>query len=72
MESEKILNSLLSTDKEVVSQGLTSLKKSLDTNDGALMIANVKKLFKGFYNVLASHSYDPVLQCTEIVSILLK
>ena len=67
MESEKVLNDLLSSDKDTVTQALDSLKASLDQNDGALMIGNVKKLYKGFYNVLASHSFDPVLQCTNLL-----
>lgn len=72
MESEKLLNDLLSQDKDTVSKAMDTLKKSIDMNDGALMIGNVKKLYKGFYTILASHSFDPVLQCTDLLVQLLK
>ena len=72
MESEKLLNNLLSPDQDTVSSAMNKIKESLEKNDGVLMIANVKKLFKGFYNILASHSFDPVLQCTNLLIQLLK
>lgn len=72
MESEKLLNDLLSIDNDTVSKAMDTLKKSIDMNNGALMIGNVKKLYKGFYSILASHSFDPVLQCTDLLIHLLK
>ena len=72
MESEKILNDLLSSEKEDVSRALDSLKASLDKNNGILMIGNIKKLYRGFYNILASHSFEPVHQWTNLLIELLK
>jgi len=72
MDSEKLLNDLLSSDKDIVSSAMDTLKDSVTQNDGAVMLANIKKLFKGFYNILASHSFDPVLQCTNLLMQLLK
>ena len=71
MESEKILNYLLSSEKEDVTQALDALKKSMDKNNGMLMIGNIKKLYRGFYNILASHSFDPVHQWTNLLIELL-
>jgi hypothetical protein len=36
------------------------------------MIGNIKKLYRGFYNILASHSFAPVHQCTNLLIDLLK
>lgn len=72
MESEKILTDLQSSDKETVTKAMDSLKASLDRNEGTLMIGNVKKLYRGFYNILLSHSFDPVHQCTNLLIELLK
>lgn len=71
MESEKLLNDLQSSDKDIVSAAMDTLKQSLHENDGAIMLANIKKLFKGFYNILASHGFDPVIQCTNLLIELL-
>ena len=72
MESDKILNDLLGEDKLLVTEALEAVKKSMDNNSGALMIGNIKKLYRGFYNVLASHSFDPVHQCTNLLIEILK
>lgn len=72
MESEKVLNDLLGEDKILVTAALEEIKKSMDSNDGALMIGNIKKLYRGFYNVLASHSFDPVHQWTNLLIEILK
>lgn len=72
MESDRILNDLLSSDKETVTKAMDTLKASLDRNDGILMIGNIKKLYKGFYNILASHGFDAVHQCTNLLIELLK
>lgn len=53
MDSEKVMNDLFNEDKDVVSSALDSIKKSMEENNGALMVANIKKLYRGFYNVLA-------------------
>lgn len=62
MESEKIMNDLLSSDNDSAIQALESLKTSMDRNNGILMIGNTKKLYRGFYNVLSSLSVDPILE----------
>jgi hypothetical protein len=72
MESEKILNDLQSSDSDVATSAITSLKISLDRNNGILMIGNMKKLYRGFYNILASHSFEPVHQWTNLLIDLLK
>lgn len=72
MESEQILNDLQSSDKETVTKAMDALKELLDRNKGVLMIGNIKKLYRGFYNILASHSFDPVHQCTNLLIDLLK
>lgn len=72
MESEQILNDLLSSDKDTVTKAMDALKELLDKNKGVLMIGNIKKLYRGFYNILASHSFDAVHQCTNLLIDLLK
>ena len=66
------MNDLLSTDNDSALQSLDLLKASMDRNSGILMIGNIKKLYRGFYNVLSSHSFDPVLQWTNLLIEVLK
>lgn len=72
MDSDKLLNDLLSEEKETVVEALDSIKKSMSENNGSLMIGNIKKLYRGFYNIMACHSFEPVHECTNILIDILK
>ena len=72
METDKILNDLMSTDKDTVIKAMDAIKESMNRNNGSLMVGNVKKLYRGFYNILASHSFDAVHQWTNLLIDLIK
>lgn len=66
------MNDLLSSENDTVIQALDSLKASMDRNNGILMIGNIKKLYRGLYNVISTHNVDPVLQWTNLLIEILK